>query len=560
MTRALLVEPDPMTRDLIAATLAACGYEVSHASTLAGARRHLEADRYDAVLSAMALPDGSGTLLAEAARELQPHIATLIIAENGDFDTARQILGGGVDGYLVRPLNTEQLAVTMAGALQRRVERQAAQRHGDELRALVAAQTSASDDPAFGELLLRRLVRTARFRDEETAAHMQRMSESCAAIARRLGFSDADCERLRAAALLHDIGKVGVPDAVLRKAGKLTHDERRLIEFHPEYGHEILSGSGNDLVELAATVALSHHERPDGRGYPRGLKGEEIPLVGRIAAVADVFDALTNDRVYRRAYSLEDATAMMTEGRGTQFDAQVMDAFLDAIEEITQIQKRLPDAPAEPTVPATTESGPRPTRVLIVEDHEAVGRGLELLLRREGMEIAGTAFDLAGARGLIERRRPDVVVLDVDLGGESGLDLLEDAHRAGARVLLYTGRADPTVLAAASQSEAAGVATKAGPPVDLIAAVRAVAAGETYRDPRLMPKARVAGGQLTQREREVITLLAQGLNGEEVAETLFLSPATIRTHLRNAMDKVGARTRAHLIAVALAADEIDLDI
>jgi DNA-binding NarL/FixJ family response regulator len=154
-----------------------------------------------------------------------------------------------------------------------------------------------------------------------------------------------------------------------------------------------------------------------------------------------------------------------------------------------------------------------------------------------------------------------VVVLDVDLGGESGLDLIEDAERAGARVLLYTGRADPAVLAAAADSHALGVATKAGPPVELIAAVRTVAAGQPYRDPRLLSSGRSAGEpqQLSQREREVVTLLAQGLNGEEIAETLFLSPATIRTHVRNAMDKVGARTRAHLIAVALADDEISLD-
>jgi response regulator RpfG family c-di-GMP phosphodiesterase len=378
-------------------------------------------------------------------------------------------------------------------------------------------------------------------------------------IARGLGFSEADCERLRAAALLHDIGKVGVPDAVLRKPGRLTEAERAMMECHPEYGHDILSGSGNDVVELAATVALSHHERPDGTGYPRGLSGEQIPLVGRIAAVADVFDALTSDRIYRSAYSVEDATKMMAGGRGTQFDAGVFDAFIAALPEITEIGQRLPDAPSE-QAPAAAGSA-RPTRVLIVEDHEAVGRGLELLLRREGMEIAGTAFDLASGCALLERRRPDVVILDVDLGGENGLDLLEHADEAGARVLLYTGRADPAVLAAAARSQALGVATKAGSPVELIAAVHAVAAGQKYRDPRLVPAngSAVPRTQLSPREREVITLLAQGLNGEEIAETLFLSPATIRTHVRNAMQKVGARTRAHMIAVALAGDEISLE-
>jgi response regulator RpfG family c-di-GMP phosphodiesterase len=353
------------------------------------------------------------------------------------------------------------------------------------LRSLVEAATGQAEDAAFGELLLRRLARTARFRDDETAAHMQRVSGSCAAIARGLGFSAGDCERLRAASLLHDVGKVGIPDAVLRKPGKLTETERRLMERHTQYGHEILSGSGNDLVELAATIALSHHERFDGAGYPRRLRGEEIPLPGRIAALADVFDALTNDRVYRRAFSVSEATSMMAAGRGTHFDPTVFDAFLAAQPEIVEIGRASPDEPADDPGSAREEAVANPTRVLIVEDHEAVGRGLELLLRREGMEVAGTASNLTEGRVLLERRHPDVVIVDVDLGVESGLELLGNAERAGARVLLYTGRADPELLAAAARGGALGLATKAGSPIELIGAVRAVAAGREYRDPRL---------------------------------------------------------------------------
>jgi HD-GYP domain-containing protein (c-di-GMP phosphodiesterase class II) len=203
-----------------------------------------------------------------------------------------------------------------------------------------------AQDPAFGELLLAQLARTTRFRDEETAAHMQRMSESCAAIARRLSFSEPHCERLRTAAQVHDGGKLGIPDAVLRKPGPLTTEERRVMQTHTEYGHEILSGSGNDLVELAATIALTHHERADGTGYPRGLRNDQIPLPGRIAAVADVFDALTSDRVYRPAFTSEQAVGIMLAGRGTQFDRTVLDAFLDVREEIVEIGRRLPDEPA----------------------------------------------------------------------------------------------------------------------------------------------------------------------------------------------------------------------
>jgi response regulator RpfG family c-di-GMP phosphodiesterase len=559
---ALAVESDRATRELLVTMLQHQGYDVSQAATVAEACSQFEVRRYDVVLAAAGLPDGSGSMVAEVARQREAKAATVIIGAYGDGNTAHEVLSSGVDGYLIKPLNSEQLAVTVAAALRRRGEREASRERGEELRELVEAQSASARDPAFGQLLLRRLARACRLHDEETTAHMQRMSESCAAIARELGLPNDDCERLQAAAPVHDIGKVGVPDAVLFKRGELTDDERRLIQRHTEYGYDILSGSGDDLVELAATIALNHHERPDGKGYPRGLSAEEIPLPARIAAVADVFDALTHDRVHRSAYTVEEAVRMMVAGRGTQFDAKVFDAFNRVLNEIAQLHKRLPDAPLEgqESTLVNTDSTD-PARALIVEDHEAVGRGLELLLRREGLEVAGTAANLVTARRLLERRKPHVVVLDVELGSENGLDLVEEAQQSGAKVLLYTGRADPQLLAAASRSRVLGVATKAASPVELVAAVRAVAKGEEYRDPRLTPTELRAHSRprLTPREREVVTLLAQGLNGEEIAETLFIAPETVRTHLRNAMNGVGARTRAHLIAVAIAGDEIAVE-
>jgi HD-GYP domain-containing protein (c-di-GMP phosphodiesterase class II) len=201
------------------------------------------------------------------------------------------------------------------------------------------------EDPAFGELLLAQLARTTRFRDEETAAHMQRMSESCAAIARRLSFSEPHCERLRAAAQVHDVGKLGIPDAVCGSRGRSRRRSAARCSGTPSTVTRSCRGSGSELVELAATIALTHHERPDGTGYPNGLKGDQIPLPGRIAAVADVFDALTSDRVYRPAFTAGQAIGIMLAGRGTHFDPAVLDAFLDAGAEIEEIGRRLPDEP-----------------------------------------------------------------------------------------------------------------------------------------------------------------------------------------------------------------------
>jgi HD-GYP domain-containing protein (c-di-GMP phosphodiesterase class II) len=291
------------------------------------------------------------------------------------------------------------------------------------------ADRASEEKEMARRLMVTSLLSLTEVRDADTGRHSRRIQQYSRLLAQEMSqhpmFRDyltpERIELLASLAPLHDIGKVGVPDAVLQKPGKLTDEERSLAERHTEYGYEILAGSGDELVELAATVALNHHERPDGKGYPRGLVGEEIPLPGRIAAVADVFDALTNDRVYRPAYTVDEALRIMKTGRGTQFDARVFDAFLEAVEEIAAIGRRLPDQPAESGVPARERDSDRdPTRVLIVEDHEAVGRGLELLLRREGMEIAGTAPTLAVARTLLQRRRPHVVILDVDLGARAG--------------------------------------------------------------------------------------------------------------------------------------------
>lgn len=432
-----------------------------------------------------------------------------------------------------------------------------------QLKGLVTtgARAGASDQP-LAEEVLERLARAGRFRDEETAEHVERMSRSCALIARALGWDPAACGQLRAAAAMHDMGKVGVPDSVLRKPAKLTADERILVEAHAQIGHDILAGSDDEVLRLAATVALTHHERFDGTGYPQGLAGDAIPLAGRIAAVADVFDALTHDRIYRSAFSLPEALGMVRDGAGTQFDPVVVDAFEAVLPEVEQVRLTYPDSGDQSEQVAALFVGPeQPTRVLIVEDHEAIARGLELVLRREGIEIAGSARSLTDAGRLLERRAADVVVLDISLEDEDGLELVPAAKAQGTKVLLYTGATDPATIQAARAAGADGVASKTGTPAELLAAVRAIAEGGSFVDPRLPePETNDAeGGRLTAREREIVALVAQGLSGEEVALRLFLSPATVRTHLRNAMDRTGAKTRPHLVALATSSGEITLE-
>jgi HD-GYP domain-containing protein (c-di-GMP phosphodiesterase class II) len=175
---------------------------------------------------------------------------------------------------------------------------------------------------------IRRLARAVEMRDIETGGHIERIGLFAAVIGERLELGAERVEMLRIASPMHDVGKIGIPDSVLLKPGKLTSEEMVEMQRHAEIGHELLMGSGSEMLELAAIIALTHHEWVDGSGYPRGLKGEAIPLEGRIVAVADVFDALTSDRVYRPAFGVEQATEMMAAERGTHFDPAVLDALL----------------------------------------------------------------------------------------------------------------------------------------------------------------------------------------------------------------------------------------
>ncbi len=178
---------------------------------------------------------------------------------------------------------------------------------------------------------VRRLSMAIEFRDEDTGAHIERIGRFSTLLAEQIGMDPEFCARLSHAAPLHDVGKVAIPDAILLKPGPLTPAERAIVETHAEEGHRLVRGSSSSILDMAATIALSHQEKWDGSGYPRGLAGEAIPIEGRIVAVADVFDALTSDRVYRKAFSVEDAVKMMREERGHHFDPMILDAFMEVL-------------------------------------------------------------------------------------------------------------------------------------------------------------------------------------------------------------------------------------
>ena len=310
--RVLCIDDDEQVRELIRSVLDSAGHECVPAATADEARTLLRDGEFSAVRCDINLPDSSGLDLLRELRERHPDVAAVMVTGRDDPMVADRALDLGAYGYLTKPFAPNELLIDLSNALRRREAR-----HESE-SALREAHMET----------LRRLSRAVEYHDGETGAHIERVGEHAAAIARARGVDEEEIELLRLAAPLHDIGKIGVPAALLNKRGPLTPEERELMQQHTEAGRELLAGSGNELLELAAEIAWTHHERWDGAGYPRGLAGEEIPLVGRIVAVADVFDAITSDRPYRQALSVDEALAIIAAQRGTAFDPDIVDAFL----------------------------------------------------------------------------------------------------------------------------------------------------------------------------------------------------------------------------------------
>jgi HD-GYP domain-containing protein (c-di-GMP phosphodiesterase class II) len=215
-------------------------------------------------------------------------------------------------------------------------------------RYLSSIAASALKSTAFNENLkkayldtVERLAIATEFRDMETSLHIKRISEYTALLWKKLGhYDEEELLNVRYAAQMHDVGKIGIPDRILQKPGPLNESERNIIEQHTLIGEKILQDSGSVLLDLAAIITVSHHEKWDGTGYPHGLRGEKIPLIGRVVGLADVFDALTSKRVYKPAFSIEKVLEIMRKERGKHFDPQVLDLFLKSIPEILDIYER----------------------------------------------------------------------------------------------------------------------------------------------------------------------------------------------------------------------------
>jgi putative two-component system response regulator len=355
MSELLIVDDDEALRRSEERVVREEGYSCDGACDADTAREHLRQGSYDLALLDVNMPGDSGMKLLGDIRRDHPEVAVLMVTGEDSTKLAMTAIELGAYGYLIKPVGAGELLINVANALHRRRGEQRNHRLVQRLQATVQERSHTLEE-ALQDLELSetkvwvsqaetifRLARLVEFRDEETGHHLHRMSSYCEILAREIGRSAQHCELMRLASQLHDVGKVAVPDSILLKRGKLTPEEFEVIKGHAETGFQMLAGSAAEVVQLGALIARTHHERWDGSGYPRGLAGEDIPLEGRIAAVADVFDALTSDRVYRSALPVQSAFKMMREERNRHFDPDMLDVFFQAQSEISAIRKAYAD-------------------------------------------------------------------------------------------------------------------------------------------------------------------------------------------------------------------------
>ncbi len=330
--RILVVDDEPLVRNLLSEYLCNEGYECDLAATGRDALMKLATGSFSLVVADIRMPELNGLQLLEGIAQRFPDVATIIVTAIADIDTAIYAMKQGAYDYIIKPFNLEQVAESVKRALQLRRTRLESKRISQNLEALVrkkafALSTALHDLKDQHKTTLEVLIKALDARGHETQCHSQRVQAYTLRLAQQFDFDTLQLMDLARGALLHDIGKIGVPDGILLKPGKLTQEEWSYIRKHPTIGHEILQGV--KFLDRVAWMVLCHHEKWDGTGYPQGLKGDQIPLEARIFAVLDAYDAITSTRPYREAMSSDVARTAIIANAGTQFDEKVVEEFLE---------------------------------------------------------------------------------------------------------------------------------------------------------------------------------------------------------------------------------------
>lgn len=344
--RILAVDDEPYVRDLVCRWLKGRGYACDQAPSAEAAWEYLQTHEVDLVVLDVNMPGRSGLELLGDIKETYPDTAALMMTAIGEAKTVIQALTRGAFGYLIKPVESEELVFQVRSGLERRQLLMERRNHTRDLEEKVRQQTLEIREAH--EETIHRLMTVALCRDEETGMHIRRTGLMSEALARAIGWSAADAEVIRMAAPMHDVGKIGIPDAVLQKPGKLTPAEFDVMKTHTTIGAKMLDGSRSAMLMMAHDIALGHHERWDGTGYPNGLAGQAIPEAARILSIVDVYDALSHDRVYRPALPEDEVLTLMQRGAGAQFDAMLLATFLSHFEDMRRIAQDNPEASSSP--------------------------------------------------------------------------------------------------------------------------------------------------------------------------------------------------------------------
>lgn len=343
----LVVDDQPANVKLLQKSLELDGYRDINVTTVPAEGVELFREkRHDLVLLDLNMPEIDGFQVMEIMREIidedEDFLPVIVLTAQTDRDSRLRALELGARDYLTKPFDRIELGTRIRNMLEVRLMHKQIRDQNRLLEEKVKERTQEIEATRLE--IITRLGRAAEYRDNETGLHIIRMSKISGVLAKAAKLNNKECELILNASPMHDVGKIGISDSILLKPGKFEPEEWEIMKTHSEIGGEILSGNDSDLLCMARSIALTHHEKWDGSGYPKGLTGQNIPLAGRIVALADVFDALTSARPYKKAWPVQEAIDFINEQKGKHFDPELVELFNANIEEILKIR----DTYAEP--------------------------------------------------------------------------------------------------------------------------------------------------------------------------------------------------------------------
>lgn len=348
----LIVDDQPQNVTLLEAMLKHAGYiNLTSTSDSREVEDLFQRTKFDLILLDIQMPHLSGLDILEwlSGRVRADYLPVLVLTAQTDMETRLAALKGGAKDFITKPFNTIEVLNRISNMLEIRNLFKERQRQNEILESKVLTRTLELENSNL-ELsnarleIIHNLGRAGEYRDDETGNHVWRMSKSCEMLALAAGLGEDLAQQILLASPLHDVGKIGIPDKILLKPGRFDAAEWEIMKGHVEIGADIIGNPGNALMDMAQSIVLNHHEKWDGSGYPAGLRGEEIPIEGRIAAICDVFDALTSERPYKKAWTDSDATDYLRDNMGSHFDPQLATLFIELLPGVVEIRSIHSDA------------------------------------------------------------------------------------------------------------------------------------------------------------------------------------------------------------------------